>query len=563
MRNVLKVLLWNLVVFGFVSGACGLTIPASEDTVLYQSKFTAGANAASLLTVDANRTAFLYFNLDEVPHDSVLRWAKLRLFLPSVRVRGAGLGVHVVADEWDESAASTKPVQPVATGTIASIGPEKLGTRRFVTVDVTSTVQAWINGGIKNEGFAIAPIIKAGTLAASLYLTSKDGAGFGLPAELDLDFTPTVEAAQLPNLIQKYFSPTFTTQPAISFSEGSIRAEANGLGTITYQWFRNGVAVMGATGSTLSTIGLTSGAYTLRASNGFATVTSSAVQFVSNPVVTPSASFALVPIVGGTYTIGNLIGDSDITDAAPVSVTLSSYYMAVHQTTKAQWDIVRAWATGNGYTDLAAGAGKASNHPVQYVTWYDVVKWANAASEKEGLAPCYKLNGAVFRTGTSDAVTCDWSANRYRFPTEAEWEVAARGGLSGKRFPWGDTISQTQANYRASTGQVYDLSGSVNDFHPTYKTGEWPYTSPVGSFAANGYGLYDMAGNVFQWCWDWFGTPYAGGADPRGAGTGSSRVLRGGGWNYYATRARSANRLNYAASDANYYLGFRLARGRL
>jgi hypothetical protein len=144
-------------------------------------------------------------------------------------------------------------------------------------------------------------------------------------------------------------------------------------------------------------------------------------------------SYAFVRIPSGTYQIGNVIGDMDI--SAPVTiVTLGGYYMSVNDTTKAQWDTVYAWATAHGYAFTNAGAGKASNHPVHTVNWYDAVKWANAASEKEGLTPCYRVSGAVYRTGQSDSVTCDWSANGYRLPTEAEWEVAARGGLSGKRF---------------------------------------------------------------------------------------------------------------------------------
>lgn len=270
------------------------------------------------------------------------------------------------------------------------------------------------------------------------------------------------------------------------------------------------------------------------------------------------SSYGFVKIPAGTYQIGdNLDG---LSDAPVTSVSLSGYYLSVNDTTKAQWDAVRTWGVSNGYTDLAAGGGKASDHPVQTVSWYAVVKWANAASEKEGLTPCYKVSGSVYRTGSSDAVVCDWSANGYRLPTEAEWEVAARGGLSGKRFPWGDTITHSQANYYSSSSYAYDVSSTRGD-HPTYGTGVYPYTSPVGSFAANGYGLKDMAGNVYQWCWDWYGT-YSGGSDPKGSAAGSARVLRGGHWNVFANYARCAQRyrtLSYADYDL---IGFRLARGR-
>jgi formylglycine-generating enzyme required for sulfatase activity len=271
--------------------------------------------------------------------------------------------------------------------------------------------------------------------------------------------------------------------------------------------------------------------------------------------------------------MGNSVAaDTDITNALTHTVTVSAFYMAQNLVTKAEWDEVRTWGLANGYTDLVAGSGKASNHPVQSITWYQMVKWCNARSQQGGLTPVYYTDDAqttVYKTGDVDVTNAQvkWSANGYRLPTEAEWEKAARGGLSGKRFPWGNTISHGQANYYAGAGYSYDLSGAVKNHHPSYTAGGDPYTSPVGSFAANGYGLYDMAGNVWQWCWDWW--DWYGSydpavlTDPRGpAASGTYRVHRGGSWGGYggAGNCRVAGRYSYYPSVSDDDIGFRVAR---
>ena len=275
---------------------------------------------------------------------------------------------------------------------------------------------------------------------------------------------------------------------------------------------------------------------------------------VAKPDYAPEG-FALIP--AGSFWMGDSFANG-WSDEVPVHmVQVSAFYMAKYEVTKSLWDEVRSWGLANGYTNLPTGFGNAANYPVQSIVWYDMVKWCNARSEKEGLTPCYTVAGAVYRSGSFDP-DCNWAANGYRLPTEAEWEKAARGGFSGRRFPWGDTIMHSQANYYSSSSYSYDVS-QTRGYHPAYGTG----TAPVGSFAANGYGLYDMTGNVEEWCWDRNAYyPSTAQTDPRGPASGSYRVTRGGNWYSHAFDCRvSARYLSYPGTNINSYDGgFRLAR---
>jgi formylglycine-generating enzyme required for sulfatase activity len=250
----------------------------------------------------------------------------------------------------------------------------------------------------------------------------------------------------------------------------------------------------------------------------------------------PEVSKNMVPVGGGTFMMG--APDSE-QESMPWEdqhkVTVSSFHIGKFDVTQDLYQSVM----GNNPSLLIEGGGGRSkddgNRPVEYVSWYEAVEFCNKLSRRDGLQTVYTINGTD--------VTANWSANGYRLPTEAEWEYAARGGQKGAstyhKYAGSDNLDQV--------GWYSDNSGST-----------W---HPVGQKAPNALGLYDMSGNVWQWCWDWYGAySDSGQNDPRGASSGTSRTFRGGSWYDDAAYARVASRSNDYPTERKSLRGFRLVR---
>ena len=256
----------------------------------------------------------------------------------------------------------------------------------------------------------------------------------------------------------------------------------------------------------------------------------------------PSTDITMIPIPGGPFLMGSPEDEEGrLVDEGPRrTVNISAFQMSETEVTEKQWEDVMGW------NDCYHKRG--DDYPIERVTWYDCVSFCNELSEANGYVNCYTITNTSYDGNhiTAADVACNFDANGYRLPTEAEWEYACRAGTT-TRFCTGN--SESALSHAGWHGRNSGLQ-----------------KQEVRQKQANGFGIYDMHGNASEWCWDWYSSGYYGlqldpDDDPRGPTSGTCRVARGGSWCYRASYCRSAVRFDWCTPDKPWpYSGVRLVR---
>jgi formylglycine-generating enzyme required for sulfatase activity len=310
---------------------------------------------------------------------------------------------------------------------------------------------------------------------------------------------------------------------------------------LIYDWQSTGGVISGSGSRITWTAPVTVGTYTITCdvSDGEGSVS----EDIGIIVFETPVPGAMVSVQGGTFDMTdystNQAGDT-------VTVTVGNFSIGKYEVTQKEWSDIMG-------SNPASAYGVGDNYPVYPISWFLILEYCNKRSVAEGLTPCYSIAGSTVRSDwpslpiySSDAsfaawnaVVCDWSADGYRLPTEAEWEYAARGGAA-----WTD-------NY------LYSGSDTLDDI-AWYAGNSSNLTHTIGTKMPNQLGIYDMSGNLYEFCWDWYAPYHDNTTDPKGPGSGDMRIVRGGSWMSIEANCVVAGRYREYPVSIFDYNGFRV-----